>query len=110
MNLGMTAVILAFIMILTIGFFCLSRTGNIIRSLIALEVMLKGATAAFAFAGYYTGNFLPMQFFIIMMISMELVLVLIGSALAVKIYQKTGLLNLREIEKSETDTDIGIDI
>ena len=99
----MTAVILAFIMILVAGFFCLLRTGNIIRFIIALEVMLKGVTAVFAFVGYYTGNFLPMQFFIIMMISLELVLALVASALAIKIYQKTGSLSLREIKEPETD-------
>lgn len=97
MNIYSAMMIIAAILIVTTGFFCLIRTRNVLRVIIGIEVSMKAVTLILAFAGWINGAYDLMQSFIITMIVIEVVIAVVAAGIAISVYRKTGSLNIRKI-------------
>ncbi|MCL2339753.1 MAG: NADH-quinone oxidoreductase subunit K [Actinomycetia bacterium] len=79
------------------GIYCLIATHNLIRSLIAMELLGKSATLLIAIAGVISGQMAEAEGFIITMIIVEVVVTAVGAAICIAIYARTGSLDFRKL-------------
>ena len=94
-----TAILIAALLVIITGFFCLTQTRNLLRVIIGVEVAMKGVTLLLAFAGYINGNYDLAQAFIITMIVMEVVVAVVAAGIAVRVYEKNDSLDIRKLTK-----------
>lgn len=87
-----TYFIFSVLLILT-GLYCITVTRNLIRVLIGMELMTKGATLILAAAGYLTGNTGVSQALIITLIVVEVVVIAVAAGIVIGWYRKTGSLD-----------------
>ena len=99
MNAVAYSILLAAILIFVTAVFCLLRTRNIIRIIIAIEVMMKAVTLLLVFAGYVSGSYALAQAFVITMIVIEVVVTVVAAGIAISVYRKYGSLDLRNLTK-----------
>ena len=95
----LTLFIVAIVMIFATGLYCILVTRNMIRVLIALEVMIKSVTLLLALAGSQTNQMALAQSFIITLIIVEVVITAIGAGISIAVYRHNGTLDLRELTK-----------
>ena len=88
-----TVVVLLYI----IGFYYLITTRNLIRILIALEVLTKGVTLTLILAGKMTGQIATAQSMVITLIIIEVVILAIAAGIIVSVVRHTGSLDVRKI-------------
>ncbi len=72
------------------GFYCMLASRSIVRQLIGLEIISKGAMLTVISAGALTNNLVFAQALIITMIVIEVVVVAAGLALLVKNFRING--------------------
>ncbi|MCL2817361.1 MAG: NADH-quinone oxidoreductase subunit K [Clostridiales bacterium] len=96
--LGITVLVTVFLAFIT-AFFCFLLTRNIIRVVIAIEVMMKGVTLILIFAGAVTGKYDLAQAFVISMIVVEVIVAVVAAGIAVNVYRHTGSLDIRKLMK-----------
>ena len=75
------------------------RTHNMIKIIIAVELMMKAVTLILAFAGYLTNNFALMQAFIVTMIVIEVVIAVVAAGIIVSYYRNNGNMDPRNMNK-----------
>lgn len=85
--------------ILLLGFVGLIVMRNIVKLLIALEVLIKGVSLALIAAGYVQRNPFVMQAVVVTMIVVEVVVVAVALALIVAIHRQTGSLDIRQLSR-----------
>ncbi|MGI6360776.1 MAG: NADH-quinone oxidoreductase subunit K [Bacillota bacterium] len=90
-------ILIAALLIIVTGIFCLIYTRNIIRVIIGIEIAMKAVTLVLALAGWINGMYALVQSFIITMIVVEVVVAVVAAGLAISIYRKTGSLDTRKI-------------
>jgi len=88
----------AMLLIIT-GLFMLLRTYNMIRIIIAIEVVIKAVTLLLAYAGYVNGSFALVQTFIITMIVIEVVVAVVAAGIAVSVYRNNDNMDIRNLNK-----------
>lgn len=94
-----------FIVLLTIvalagaGFYCLLFTRNLIKVVVALQLIVKGVVLAFVLAGHLQQNESLAQTMAITVIVADTIVAVIGLALAVQIRLHTGSLDLKALSK-----------
>lgn len=88
-----TTVVLLYI----IGFYYLITTRNLIRILIALEVLTKGVTLTLIFVGSKTGQIATAQSMVITLIIIEVVILAVAAGIIIGIFRHTGSLDIRKI-------------
>ena len=93
------AILLAALLVFVTGFYCLVKTRNIIRIIIALEIAMKGVTLLLAFAGYINGKIDLVQTFIITMIVIEVIVAVVAAGIAVSVFRHNDTLDIRELNK-----------
>lgn len=99
MNAITIAILVAALMMITTGMYCLMRTRNIIRIIIGIEVAMKAITLLLAFAGNINGNLALSQSYIITMIVIEVVVAVVAAGIAISVYRRHGSLDISKLTK-----------
>lgn len=98
MNLPLPLIILITIFCLAgIGLYCLLITRNLIKVVIALQLIVKGAVLAFILAGNMTGQVNTAQTLALTVIVADTIVAVVGLALAVQIRLRTGTLDIKSL-------------
>jgi len=79
--------------------YCIIATHNMIRILIALELLNKAITLLLALAGAVSGNMALAQSFIIALIIIEVVITAIGAGIIIAVHERNGSVDLRKLNK-----------
>ena len=87
------------LVLIALGVFMLVMTSNMIRVVLAVEVMMKAVTLLLIYAGQINGQLGLAQTFIVTQIVIEIVLAAVASGLVINIYRKTGRRELRKLNK-----------
>lgn len=87
------------LVLIALGVFMLVMTSNMIRVVLAVEVMMKAVTLLLIYAGQINGQLGLAQTFIVTQIVIEIVLAAVASGLVINIYRKTGQRELRKLNK-----------
>ena len=98
MSLTIPAIVLFAIFCLAgTGLYCLLITRNLIKVIVALQLLVKGAVLAFILAGHITGKMNTAQTLALTVIEADTIVAVIGLALAVQIRLKTGSLDIKSL-------------
>jgi NADH-quinone oxidoreductase subunit K len=92
-----TLFVVAAILLLVAGFFSLIVSRNLIRVLIAMEILTKAATLMLIFAGHLTHQTGVAQEFVITLIIIEVVVMSIAAGIIIGIYQRTDSLDTNRL-------------
>lgn len=90
-------VLLAIFCLAGSGLYCLLITRNLIKVIIGLQLLIKGAVLAFILAGSMTGEMNTAQTLALTVIVADTITVVVGLALAVQIRLKTGNLDIKSL-------------
>jgi NADH:ubiquinone oxidoreductase subunit K len=91
----------AAMILLGIGLYGLLVIRNLIKIVIAIQIMVKGALIVFVVAGDLNGQLNLGQSIAVAIITADTMVAIIGLALAVKIQQRFGTLNVDEVMRLE---------
>ncbi len=98
MNLPIPMIILLTIFCLAgTGLYCLLITRNLIKVVIALQLIVKGAVLAFILAGNLTGKMNTAQTLALTVIVADTIVAVVGLSLAVQIRLRTGNLDIKSL-------------
>lgn len=98
MNLPIPLIVLIVILCLAgTGLYCLLITRNLIKVVVALQLMVKGAVLAFILAGNLSGQMNTAQTMALTIIVADTIVAVVGLALAVQIRLKTGNLDIKSL-------------
>ncbi|MHB8088777.1 MAG: NADH-quinone oxidoreductase subunit K [Anaerolineaceae bacterium] len=90
-------VLLAVLSLAGTGFYCLLFTRNLIKVVVALQLIVKGVVLALVLAGHLVHNESLAQTMAITVIVADTIVAVIGLALAVQIRLHTGSLDLKAL-------------
>ncbi|MDY7018788.1 MAG: NADH-quinone oxidoreductase subunit K [Chloroflexota bacterium] len=90
---------LAIVILIGIGIYCLIARKNIVQLLIGIEVIAKGVTLSFILAGFFQGNEQIAQAIVITIIVIEAITAAVAMALIVRSYRHTGTLDIDDLKK-----------
>ncbi|MDO9085498.1 MAG: NADH-quinone oxidoreductase subunit K [Anaerolineaceae bacterium] len=93
------AVFTAVIGLIGIGLYCLLITRNLIRVVVALQILVKGAMLALVFVGQMQGQPSLGQSMALTVIVADTIVAVVGLALAVQVKRYVGSLDIAEISK-----------
>ena len=91
--------ILAIIVLIGIGIYCLLARRNIIQVVIGIEVIAKGVTLSFILAGFLQGNEQIAQAIVITIILIEVITAAIALSLIVVAHRHTGSLDIKDLRR-----------
>lgn len=98
MNLNIAVIVMAAIIgLIGIGFYCLLVTRNMIRVVIALQIVVKGAMLALLLAGRMRGQLALGQSMALTVIVADTIVAVVGLALAVQVKRRLGTLDLNDL-------------
>jgi len=98
MNLPVPLIVLIIILGLAgIGFYCLLITRNLIKVVIALQLIIKGVVIAFMLAAQLTQKDNLGQTLALTVIVADTIVAVVGLSLAVQIRLRTGSLDIKTI-------------
>lgn len=92
-----TVVILIVLGLLGVGIYALLTTRHLIKAIVALQILVKGAMLALVLAGRMTGNEDLGQSLAITVIIADTIVAVIGMALAVQVRRVIGTLDMRKL-------------
>jgi len=92
-----TVVILIVLGLLGVGIYALLTTRHLIKVIVALQILVKGAMLALVLAGRMTGNEDLGQSLAITVIIADTIVAVIGMALAVQVRRVIGTLDMRKL-------------
>ena len=93
----LTIIFLTVVLLYIIGFYYLITTRNLIRILIALEVLTKGLVLTLIYVGKITGQMATAQSMVITLIIIEVVILAVAAGIIINIFNHTDSLDVREI-------------
>ena len=99
MNVLTLALMSTALMLIVLGVFMLVMTSNMIRVVLAVEVMMKAVTLLLIYAGSISGQLGLAQTFIVTQIVIEIAVTVVASGLVINIYRRTGQRELRSLNK-----------
>jgi len=100
MNLPIPLIVLITILWLAgSGLYCLLITRNLIKVVVALQLIVKGVVLAFVLGGNLTGQIDTGQTLALTVIVADTIVAIVGLALAVQIRLKTGNLDIKTLSK-----------
>ncbi len=98
MALTSTSIILfAIIGLAAIGFYGLLISRNMIKIVVALQILVKGAVLAYILAGNLSGQINEAQTLALTIIVADTIVAVLGLALAVQIRQRFGTLDIKAL-------------
>jgi NADH:ubiquinone oxidoreductase subunit K len=83
--------------LLGVGFYALVVSKNLIRTLIALQILVKSAVLGLLLAGTLSGKLQLAQSLAVTAIVADTVVAVVGMAFAVQIRRRMGTLDLRDL-------------
>lgn len=89
----------AVIALVVLGLYCLFTKENLIKMVIGVEIMAKGATLAFIAAGYYQGDPATAQAMVVTAILVEVVVAALMLSLIVNAYKHTGSASVKALRR-----------
>ncbi|MDR2956988.1 MAG: NADH-quinone oxidoreductase subunit K [Coriobacteriales bacterium] len=98
--------IITFVLTATIGIYSLIATHNLIRVLIAMEIINKAAVLLLVIAGAINSQLAVAESLIVAMIIVEVVVTAIGAVLCIAIYSRTGSLDIGWLIRSKEDGNV----
>ena len=90
---------LAIIVLIGIGVYCLLARRNLIQLLIGIEVIAKGVTLSFILAGFFQGNEQIAQAIVITIILIEVITIAVAMSLIVVAQRHTGSLDIKDFRR-----------
>lgn len=90
-------VLIAILGLLGIGIYALLTTRSLIKVIVGLQILVKGAMLALVLAGYLAGNVDLGQSLAITVIIADTIVAVIGMALAVQVRRVIGTLDLTRL-------------
>ena len=106
MNPIMTIFLITVVLLFVTGFYCLFVTRNLIRILIALEVLTKSVTLLLVIAGQATGQVALAQTFIISLIIVEVVVMAVAAGIVIGIFRHSNSVNSERLGNLEEEEQI----
>lgn len=98
MNIPIPLIVLIVILGLAgIGLYCILATRNLIKVIVGLQLLVKGAVLAFMLAAHLTQNENLGQTLGVTIIVADTIVAVVGLALAVQIRLRTGSLDIQTI-------------
>ncbi|MGD8584923.1 MAG: NADH-quinone oxidoreductase subunit K [Chloroflexota bacterium] len=85
--------------LLGIGLYGLLTGGNIIRLIVALQIMVKAALLGLVLAGHLSGQMNLSQSLAITVIVADTIVAVVGLGLAVQVRRRVGTLNVRDLSR-----------
>jgi len=89
--------IISAVLLVAAGVYCLLATRNLIRILIALEILTKSVTLLLIGAGYISGNMGTAQAFAITLIIIEVVVVAVAAGIVLGAFRHNDTLDTRKL-------------
>jgi len=89
----------AIVVLIGIGVYCLLARRNIIQLLIGIEVIAKGVTLSFILGGFFQGNEQIAQAIVITIILVEVITMAVAMSLAVMAHRHTGSLDIKDLRR-----------
>jgi NADH-quinone oxidoreductase subunit K len=100
MNIPVPLIVLIAILSLAgVGLYCLLFTRNLIKVVVALQLIVKGVVLAFILAGHLNQNESLAQTLALTVIVADTIVAVFGLALAVQIRLRTGSLDVKNLSK-----------
>ena len=100
MNLSVPLIVLISMLCLAgTGLYCLLITRNLIKVVVALQLIIKGAVLGFVLAGNLTNQVSTGQTLALTVIVADTIVAVVGLALAVQIRLRTGSLDIKSLSK-----------
>jgi len=90
---------LAIVILIGIGIYCLIARKNLIQLLIGIEVIAKGVTLSFILAGFFQGNEYIAQAIVVTIILIEAITAAVAMSLIVVAYRRTGSLDIKDFRR-----------
>jgi multisubunit Na+/H+ antiporter MnhC subunit len=97
MNVMLGLFLFAIVLMFITGFYCLLLTRNLIRVLIALEVLTKAVTLLIIIVGYLSGKTALAQSFVITLIIIEVVIIVVAAGIILGVFNHNDSLDTRKI-------------
>ncbi len=97
MNVFFMILITAVVLVLGVGVYSLIVTRNLMRILLSVEILMKGATLLIIGAGYLTGDMASAQAYVVTVIVIEVVLLVVATGIVLGVYKANGTLNTHEL-------------
>ncbi len=98
MNLSIPVIVIVGILgLLGVGFYALLITRNLIKVVVALQILVKGAMLAFVLAGRITGQTQLAQSLAITVIVADTIVAVVALALAVQVRKCFGTLDVKAL-------------
>jgi len=88
-----------------VGVYSIIATHNLLRVIIALEIVSKSSMLTLLLASMVNGNASQAEDLIIMLIVIEVIVTAIGALLCIALYTKTGSLDIRYLSKPKEEAD-----
>lgn len=90
---------LAIIILIGVGIYCLLARRNIIQLLIGIEIIAKGVTLSFILAGFFQGNEHIAQAIVVTIILIEAITAAVAMSLIVMAHRHTGSLDTKDLKR-----------
>ena len=90
-------VVVSAALLLTVGFYSLLRTRNLIRALIGMEILTKAVTLLIIGAGHAAGRMALAQALAITLIIVEVVVIVVAVSIVVRIHEHTESLDPEDL-------------
>ncbi|MGD0999675.1 MAG: NADH-quinone oxidoreductase subunit K [Candidatus Brocadiia bacterium] len=87
------------VLLLIVGFYSLLTTRNLVRMVIALEILSKATTLALVASGYATGQYGLAQALAITLIVIEVAVVVVAVAIILCVYKHTDSLDVAHLRE-----------
>lgn len=87
------------VLLLIVGFYSLLTTRNLVRMVIALEILSKATTLALVVSGYATGQIGLAQALAITLIVIEVAVVVVAVAVILCVYKHTDSLDVAHLRE-----------
>lgn len=97
MNTLIALMLIAGLLIFATGVYCLLRTMNLIRVIIAIEIAMKAVTLLIAMGGWISGRMDLAQAFIITIIVAEVIVAVVAAGIAVSIFRHNDSLDTHQM-------------
>ena len=92
-----TIVLIVIIGLAGVGFYGILASRNMIKLVVALQILVKGAVLAFILAGNQNGNINEAQTLALTVIVADTIVAVLGLAFAVQIRQRLGTLDIKAL-------------
>jgi len=97
----LSIIFLTIVLLYIIGFYCLITTRNLIRILIALEILTKGITLVLIYAGQVSGQMSTAQSMVITLIIIEVVILAVAAGIIINIFNINDSVDVRKIFRNK---------